>query len=219
MHYNRLDHSVFHIVIFDMDGTLTDSAVLTMAACSKFAPGLGLPVPSREAVKRATGYPNPEFYYILYPDFSREAVGTLGKLVEQEEHCILRAVRDTLLFKGCRELLADLRKQQVRLCIASTGDNGHVHSILRETGIIDLFDTISCGLPDKTETLRELVRNRDKNGFVMVGDMKKDYEAARANGILSVGACYGYCEKELSDFDLYIDTPQELLRILKFKGE
>ena len=49
----------------------------------------------------------------------------------------------------------------------------------------------------------------------MVGDMKKDYDAARANGIISIGACYGYCIKELSEFDFYIHTPLDLLDIIK----
>jgi phosphoglycolate phosphatase-like HAD superfamily hydrolase len=62
--------------------------------------------------------------------------------------------------------------------------------------------------------LRKMI-NGGKNGYIMVGDMKKDYEAARINGIISVGACYGYCEREISEFDLYIETPLDLLQILK----
>ena len=61
--------------------------------------------------------------------------------------------------------------------------------------------------------LREILKGT--SGFIMVGDMKKDYEAARANGILSVGACYGYCVRAISDFDYYIDSPLDLLRILE----
>ena len=213
-----MGHTV-HTVIFDMDGTLSDSAVLTMAALGNIAPDYGLPMPPEDAIRRATGNANPEFYYILFPEFPRDLIYNMGTLVEQEELTILPSVHDRLLFGGCRELLIRLKESNIRLYIASTGDKEHVSSVLRETGIMYLFDRISCGCPDKTEMLREMTKEGDKNGYIMVGDMKKDYEAARANGIISVGACYGYCRRELSGFDFYIDTPLELLQVLHIEEE
>ena len=203
-----------HTVIFDLDGTLSDSAVLTIAALKIAAPQFGLPVPAIEAVRRTMGYANPEFYYILFPEAPRETVFEMGQLVEQEELRLLPTVKDKLLFEGCRELLTRLKEHGLRLNIASTGDNDHVFPILKETGIIGLFDKISCGRPDKIEILRKMTDAHDKSGFIMVGDMKKDSDGARANGITSVGACYGYCLREFAEFDYYIDTPKELLHLL-----
>ena len=203
-----------HTVIFDLDGTLSDSALLTVAAFERLAPNYGLSIPSVEAIRRATGNPNPEFYYILFPDFPRDTIYNMGTSVEEEELRLLPSLGGKLLFEGCRELLMRLKENGIRLCIASTGDRDHVFSVLEGTGIIDFFDTIACGRPDKIEMLREMTEGCDKNGCLMVGDMKKDYEAARANGIISVGACYGYCIRELTDFDFYIDTPHDLLDIL-----
>ena len=204
-----------HTIIFDLDGTLSDSAVLTVEAFNRIAPGHGLPVPSIDAVRRATGNATPEFFYILLPNHDRETVYKFGLLIEDEELQLLPSLRSKLLFEGCRELLERLKEKGIRLCIASTGQKEHVFSILNETGIIDLFDTVLCGRPDKTEMLGEIIGDSDKNGCIMVGDMKKDYDAARANGIVSIGACYGYCIKELSDFDLYIHTPMDLCSVLK----
>ena len=202
-----------HTVIFDLDGTLSDSAILTMAALKTAAPRFRLPMPAAEAIQRATGHSNPQFYYILFPEAPREIVFEMGQMVEQEELRLLPTVKDSLLFEGCRELLTCLKERELSLNIASTGDNNHVFSILKETGIIGLFDKISCGRPDKIEILREMTGN-DKSGFIMVGDMKKDSDGARANGVISVGACYGYCLRELAGFDYYIDTPMELLNFL-----
>lgn len=207
-----------HTVIFDLDGTLSDSAVLTMAAFERVAPEQGLPVPSVEAVRKAIGYANPEFYYILFPDFPRDMIYDVGKLVEQEELRILPSVGSRLLFKGCRELLEHLKACCIRLYIASTGDKEHVFSVLSETGILNLFDMVSCGAPDKVKMLRDMTKDGDKSRYVMVGDMKKDSDGAYANGILSVGACYGYCKRESTDFDCYINAPFELLRVLEIQG-
>jgi len=204
-----------HTIIFDLDGTLSDSALLTAPALQKIAPEHGLPIPSEEAIRSATGTPNPEFYYTLFPDTPRDKVRTIGNKVEKEELRILPSLGDKLLFKGSRELLEHLSKNGIRLCIASTGDRDHVFSILNETGIINLFNTISYGKPNKTGMLREIIGDDNKNSYIMVGDMIKDYQAARANGILSVGVCYGYCKRDLADFDYYINTPSELLHMIQ----
>ena len=202
-----------HTVIFDLDGTLSDSAILTMEALTRITPDLGLPVPSIDAIRRTTGNANPEFYYILFPEHDRDLVYKMGQLVEKEEQKIIPLLSAKLLFEGCHELLIRLKENAIRLCIASTGDNDHVYAILNATGIIGLFDTILCGQPDKTEMLREIIGDSDKKGCVMVGDMKKDYDAARVNGIVSIGACYGYCLKEISGFDFYIHTPLDLFSV------
>ena len=203
-----------HTVLFDLDGTLSNSSILTVAAFDVIAPQFGLTPPTLEAIQRATGYSNPEFYFRLFPDIPQDKIAHMGSLIEQEELRILSSMSHMLLFPGCLELLNELRSRGIRLYIASTGATDHVYPILRETGIQDYFERIVCHRPDKTDMLREMTKDLDKDGCLMVGDMKKDYEAARANGIMSVGACFGYCRREFTDFDIYIDTPFELLRFI-----
>ena len=205
-----------HTVIFDLDGTLSDSSILDNAAFENLTAAHGLPMPSKENVERATGHAIPEFYYLLFPDFPREKIFEFCNLVELETMRILPSFSGKLLFNGCRDLLDRLKNKGIRLYIASTGTKDHVFPILEATGIIGFFDRISCERPDKIEMLRELTKDKDKNGYVMVGDMRKDSEGAKANGILSVGACYGYCRRELGEFDLYIETPLELLQVPGF---
>ena len=206
-----------HTVIFDMDGTLSDSALLTVTAFTNIASKHGMPIPSEEAIKRAMGNATPEFYYILFPDFPKDTVRDFGKFVDEEELRILPSLKNRLLFSGCLELLTLLKNKGIFLYLASTGAKDHVLSVLQGTGIIDLFDKIACGRPDKTEMLGEMIQGRGREGFVMVGDMQKDHEGARANGIVSVGACYGYCRRDMTEFDYYIDAPLELPGILNME--
>jgi len=203
-----------HTVIFDLDGTLSDSGILTLAAMEYAAPKFGLPAPAMEDIKKATGYPGPDFYYILYPDYPQDRLREVDRFVEQQEASLLPMVKDSLLFAGCRELISTLKQKGIRLYIASTGAHDHVYGILNATGIIDFFDKIECGRPNKLDMLGEMTADGEKSGYIMVGDMMKDSEGARANGILSVGACYGYCRRELGEFDMYIDTPAELLDVI-----
>jgi phosphoglycolate phosphatase len=207
-----------HPVIFDMDGTLVDSAILTMAALKRIAPEHGLPLPSIETIRSAMGNASPVYYYIMFPDSERNMISDIGLLVDEEELQLLPSLCDKLLFEGCRELLIRLKDHGLRLCIASTGKKDHVFPVLNETGITGFFDTIACARPDKTEMLNEMIEGSDKSGYLMVGDMKKDYEAARANGIVSVGACC--CKRHvLSPYMCKILSKSRAASIYKSKSD
>jgi len=201
-------------IIFDMDGTLADTSVMTMAALKKIAPRVGLPVPPVETVRAAIGYQNPEFYYRIYPDEATESVKIIAELTEDEEQRILPEMDEELLFPGIRELIAELIKNKFTLYVASTGSLRHVRSVLGKTGVINSFASLHCDKPEKIGMVAEIIGDGNKDDFIMVGDMKKDLEAAHSNGIMAVGACYGYCKRG-TGFDWYIDKPMELLDIVK----
>ena len=201
-------------IIFDLDGTLADTAVLTMKAFENLAHLYGLPVPSMETIRRAMGYQNPEFYNHIYPNEPEESVRLLGERVETEEQRLLPAFKADFLFPGVRELLAELKILNYPMHIASTGSEDHVYSILNKEGIKEFFTKVVCDKPVKTGMIAEIIGSGAKEDFIMVGDMKKDIEGAKANGIIIIGACYGYAQKD-SGFDMYIDTPAELLDIIK----
>jgi len=206
-----------HTVIFDLDGTLSDTVILTMGALRRIAPGYGFEVPPEEFVRKVTGYAAPEFYRRLFPDAPQDVLDIAGPLISQGEMDELASVKGQILFDGCREMLSRLKDLGVNMYLASTGSRNHVYTIISESGIEDYFASIACGLKDKTETLREMIGGRAPGGFVMVGDMIKDQRAAHDNGITSIGACYGYCDRETAAFDFYIDHPLELFDLLSFQ--
>ena len=200
-------------IIFDLDGTLADTAELTLNAFKNLAGCYGLPVPPLETVRAAMGYQNPEFYDHIYPNGPREAVIKIGEAVETEEQRLLPEFEGDFLFPGVRELLAELTKRNIPMHIASTGSERHVYSVLNKTGIKDMFAVIKCGRPEKASMIAEIIGDGDKDSYIMVGDMKKDIEGAKANGIRIIGACYGYAKRG-AGFDMYIDAPMELLEVI-----
>ena len=106
--------------------------------------------------------------------------------------------------------LSLLRRRGVSLYIASTGSRRHVGIMLQSTGIARFFDGVFCGEADKGDMVHRIVKGPPE-GWAMVGDMKKDSDSARQNGILAVGACYGYCRRGDALFDVYVDSPCQLL--------
>jgi len=200
-------------VIFDLDGTLADSAILTTAAFEEIAPIYNLPVPEVAAVRAVTGYANPEFYYRLFPNVSKEVVDKIGEDIECKELLIADKFKNELFFPGCKELLLALLERDIKIYIASTGDERHVERVLEVADVTTLFTSINYGEPDKADMLRRII-TEPKSEWLMVGDMRKDVEGSKANGIICVGACYGYCIQGRDAFDHYIYHPMELLKIV-----
>lgn len=201
-------------VIFDLDGTLVDSALLTLMAFRSIGPRYGFPIPSPDVVRSAIGYANPEFYERIYPDLPKAEVHRFGELIEREELRIVPSICSSLLFPGCRELLKSLEQRGVCMYIASTGSEEHVSAMIDGAGIRGYFQAIYCGQPDKVEMLRDILGDQSPGAFVMLGDKQKDCEGAHTNGILAIGAEYGYCRRGEADFDAFIGDPMEILEKL-----
>jgi len=96
---------------------------------------------------------------------------------------------------------------------AENGVKTHVYPLLRAMNIVSYFAAVYCGEADKVAMLGRIIKP-PKEHWIMVGDMGKDLEGARANGIPCAGACYGYCVRGREPFNWYIDTPIQLLDIM-----
>lgn len=199
-------------IIFDMDGTLADTAKATIGACAAASDHFGLERLDDTHIIRTIGIANPEFYFRLYPDEDRALISTYGQMVEALEADRVRALGEEILFPGVTGMLHALRDAGIRLYLASTGDQGHVDVVLRSAGIEDLFDIIACGQPAKIAMVGALIGNADRSEWAMIGDTDKDLEAARGNGILAIAAAYGYCpEWAWPRYDMTLLSPDDLV--------
>lgn len=207
------DHPGYLDFIFDFDGTLADTAKLTMAALRVIAPGLGLSLPGDDHLRSTIGYGGLDFYNTLYPGADEQTREALRSKLEAEERRLHSSLKGQLLFANCREMLATLHRAGARLHIASTGGPEHVHPLLKQEGIYPYFTSVYCGDRDKTGMLRAIIES-SQAPCVMVGDMMKDYRAAHANGIPCIGACFGYCVPRPNTFDYYVYKPGDLIAFL-----
>jgi phosphoglycolate phosphatase len=200
-------------LIFDMDGTLADTVRATIPAIAEVSPRYGLAPVSEEAIREAVGYANPEFYYRLYPGHDPAFIHAFGQEVEHAEEVYVRRLGEAMLFPGVRDMLKRLISMGVGLHIASTGDPEHVDAVLRSARILHLFCSVRCGESAKERMVGEILGASDRSAWAMIGDRKKDVDAARANGILVIGAGFGYVEHaERALFDRVADSPAELIR-------
>ena len=199
-------------VIFDMDGTLVDSGKATVIACAQVAQELGMLPPTLTSIRRVIGYANPEFYERLLPNERPETVKRFGEKVEKEEQNMVEELGDKLLFPNVIATLCELKKRGIALYLASTGSHEHVESCLRVTKLTPFFEVIACEEPEKIKMVGKIMDAGNPSEWLMVGDKNKDARAARGNGIIAIGAGYGYCDElEAKNFDYVLSDPLELV--------
>lgn len=202
-------------IIFDMDGTLVDTMLMTALAFEELAGAYGLPVPPRQAIKDAMGLADLYFYRKIYPNEPEDKLPAFGDAVEKRESAVGFELGEKVLFAGVKDMLCALKANGKRLYLASTGSQTHVRDMLTCGGILDLFEEVHCAQPDKEEMTAQILRSAGTTDAVFVGDTFKDANAARANNIPAVGAGFGYVkDEERALFDCVLDTPEALLEYL-----
>lgn len=201
-------------IIFDLDGTLIDTALATISAFEQLVQRHRLPMPQKQDIQNMIGVANPEFYLRLFEGYDRNQVLNFGHDVELLEAELIQSLGKKMLFPGVENMLASLLQKNIRLSIASTGDEHHVNTALESTDIKQYFSKICCGEADKTAMLKILCAGQPCE-CLMIGDTEKDSAAAERNSIPSVAARYGYCsEKVAQRFNFSAATPGDILLLL-----
>jgi len=202
-------------IIFDLDGTLSDTAKASTAAMNEVRVLYDLPEVSEIEIRSVMGFADPEFYYRLYPGYPQKTLNEVRCKVNCLEDNIIESLGKSILFPGIEDLLNDLSKKGYMLHIASTGSTAHVHTTLNSSAINHLFEGVHCNELEKVKMVKGITAGHNKEECLMVGDMSKDSDAARANNILALGAAFGYLTLEdYHLFDSILHTPTDIYKYL-----
>ena len=212
----------YEYFLFDLDGTLTDSSE-GIINCAVYAlTELGRKAPEREALRPFLGPPlSWSFRNLcgLEEDEAEEAV----RIYRRRYSTI--GLFENRSYDGIPELLGALKKDGLRLAVATSKPEVFSVRILEKFGLMEYFDAVvGCGLDGSLDTKAEVVAEalrrlgvQDKSRAVMVGDRKYDVAGAAEAGLRTIGAGWGYAEAgELEEAGaLWIaKEPEELLRTL-----
>src|SRR5262249_579595 len=130
-----------YAAIWDVDGTLVDTAELHFAAWVRLCRELGRPF-SREDFAATFGKRNPEIFLQLFgPVFADRQIEELG--VRKEDYYKEAARAGVDLLPGALKLLAELRAAGVKQAIGSSAPRGNVDLILALTETEAFFQAIS----------------------------------------------------------------------------
>ena len=207
-------------VLFDLDGTLTDSGE-GIINCAVFAmERLGIPVPPREELGVFVGPP-------LWDTFRQFGVPS-DRVDEAVEIFRSRYVPigkfENTPYSGIRETLEALRAQGRKLYVATSKPEVTAREILEHIDLSRYFAEICGATVDKTRTSKEdviaylLSLDACRENSVMVGDTAFDVIGAAAHGIPTIGAAWGYGKTEdmvSAGAAAIARSPEDLLRIIE----
>ncbi|MEE1077791.1 MAG: HAD family hydrolase [Agathobacter sp.] len=182
-------------IIFDMDGTLWDSAPQVADSWNLVLQKNGVtrePL-TKEDMYRVMGKTMDVLATMLLPDLEETKRNELLNLCVEEENDYLRKHGGTL-YPNLRQTMEAL-KEEYDLYIVSNCQSGYIESFLDYYQFHDLFEDIECygnnGKP-KDENIALVVERNKLDKAVYVGDIEGDYEASQKAGIPFIHAAYGF---------------------------
>lgn len=186
-------------VIFDFDGTICDTGEGILKSAKYALDAFGYNAPDYEQLTCFIGPPLLVTFQEVYGADPSKAEELVKKFRERYTN---KGVFESELYEGVKELLQTLKKDNIKIGIASSKPQDYIETLLDRFAIKSYFHTI-CGVSFTADCeskssiiarcLKEL--NLPGNEVIMVGDKKYDIEGAKANVIDSVGVLWGYGTK------------------------
>lgn len=205
-------------LFFDLDGTLNDSAP-GICRCMQFAlEQLGEAVPDEESLRWVVGPPiGDNFRKILNTDdmeliergisLFRERYLPIGKF-------------EASVYDGVHDMLQDLHIYKGSMRVLTSKLEDFAIQVVEHFDLAPHFNGVHGSQADKQHhssdskgaRLSVLLNEHqlDPSSCVMVGDREYDVQAAKENGVFSIGVTYGYgsrTELEQAGADLIVESP------------
>ena len=200
-------------VLFDLDGTLVDTAPDLMRAHNHVMKKFGYPTKSTEEIRNLVGkgagaligrsiwgQAKKEFHSVLdlkiKDEMSKEFVNYYGKNI----------INESTLIKGVKEFLIWCKDQNISMAVCTNKQEHLSNDLLKKIGIYDFFeyvagsDTFDYCKPDPRHLTSVVeILDGDINKTIMIGDSETDANAAKAANIPVILLENGYTEKNTTE--------------------
>lgn len=208
----------YDAVLFDLDGTLSDSYPGIAGSLRYVEKTLGLDPQSDDVLRRCMG---PSLHESFTKHFGLDEDMIDNAIAAYREDFAVNGMYNNAIYKGIPNLIRSLKSLGVTVVLATSKPTVFARRILERFALLDLFDSvIGTSLDDRAHDKADVIRQaipRNARRCVMVGDRLYDINGARANNIESIGVLYGYgSEAELvgAGADAVARDVDELTKIL-----
>jgi phosphoglycolate phosphatase len=191
------------LLVFDLDGTLVDSAPDLRAALNQMLRERGLPPLSLAQARRMIGDGAPALVLRALAASGAEPADATGALHRFLELYEADAVRLTRPYPAVPETLAALRRLGYRTAVCTNKPQQATFAVLEGLGLLALFDGIAGGdrfpvrKPDPGHLLGLIAAvGARADAAAMIGDSENDALSARAAGVPLVLMRYGYARTD-----------------------
>lgn len=213
---------MFQYVLFDLDGTITDSFDGITKSVSYALEHFGIKVENRRELKCFIGPPLLESFMEYY-GFSKEQAEEAVRIYR--ERYFKTGLYEGELISGVTQLLSDLKAAGKTVALATSKPEILATRILEHFNLTDYFNFIGGSelngprhtKDDVINYVLESLGNPDKSQTVIIGDRHHDIDGAKATGIKSIGFLGGFGDREeleRAGADYIVETFDEAEKIL-----
>jgi phosphoglycolate phosphatase len=189
----------FSCILFDLDGTIVDSAPGITATLAYTFEQLGLPIPTPTELVAYVGPPILDSFRDLAgftPEQSQRALDIYRRQYLES------GVFDATVYPGIADLLRRIHESDLPLSLATSKPETPATLILEHYELLPYFDIITGASDDEVrsakadvveEALRRLrMQGADTSRPVMVGDRSHDVHGAAAHDVPTIFVRWGY---------------------------
>lgn len=186
-------------ILFDLDGTLTDSGEGIIHCAQESLAHFGLPIPSKDELRVIVGPP-------LRQSLLRFGIkaDNMDQAIEiYRQHYVDHGQFENFPYPGIEQLLKRLKEDGHRLYVATSKPEAMSIQILTYFNLAQYFDIICGATADssrdtKAKVIAHLLSQISPmpGSIVMVGDTVYDVEGAKQMGIPCIGVGWGYGNTE-----------------------
>lgn len=208
----------FEILLFDLDGTLTDSAEGILNCAGYALEMMGITETDRVKLMRFVGPPLVDSFTEFYGMSKEDALKAVAIYRERYPR---KGIFENRVYDGIPEMLDRLKRGGKRLAVATSKPETYALRILEHFSLREYFEVVtgaelSGERNNKSEVIDECLKrlgNPDKAKVLMIGDRRQDINGAKACGVKCAGVRFGYAEEnelEKAGADFIFASPSEL---------
>ena len=200
-------------ILFDLDGTLVDTAPDLMLAHNHVMKEFGYPTKSTEEIRNLVGQGAGA---LLGRSIWGQAKKEFGKVQDEKikkemvnkfiDFYGKNIVRESTLIKGVKEFLIWAKEKNITMAVCTNKQEHLAIDLLKKIGIYDFFEyvaghnTFDYSKPDPRHLTSVVeILEGDLNKALMIGDSETDANAAKEAGIPLILLEDGYTEKNITE--------------------
>ena len=216
--YCRKDFYIKTTILFDLDGTLTDSAP-------------GIIETMQYALNKKGIIPPDDLHFILGPPLIDTFINTFHMSQQSAKEAYQyyykryaeKGMYQNSVFEGVKEMLSELKKHGKKLAVATSKSENFANEIIEHFELSEYFDCIAGNHLNTRDTKAKVVcyaleqLQCNPESAILVGDRMYDIIGGKTAGVNVIGVLYGYGEmQELQQYgaDAIAKTPQDVVEII-----
>ena len=211
---------MFDLILFDLDGTLTESGIGITRSVAYALRKHGIEETDQAKLDLFVGPPLIDSFMRFY-GFSKEQA--VQAVADYREYYAVTGIFENRVYDGVETMLQTLRNAGKTCVLATSKPEHYAVQILEHFGLMPYFSCVAGATMDEKRTGKAdviayaLEQTGREQAAVMVGDRRHDIEGAAVHGLPAIGVLYGYGsreELEQAGAAYLAETPADILKFV-----